>query len=81
MLVHIIVKRPTKEGKYLFTFPTGLFSGLKGHFLIKNINNRCSLYAQSHWHGRKTKIPSFVIELFTQTLSRLGGEMIIRKTQ
>src|SRR5690606_421010 len=41
MVVHIIVERPTKEGDYEFIFPSGMFTGLKGKFSIKNINNRC----------------------------------------
>lgn len=81
MVVHILVDRPTKEGVYKFTFPTGMFSGLRGTFEIKEISKRCILFTKSQWTGRKTNIPDFVIELFTQTLSKLGGEVMIRKTQ
>lgn len=81
MRIHIIVNRPTKEGLYNFTFPTGLFRGLKGFFEIKEFNNKCLFYASSNWEGRKTKLPDFVIELFSETLSKIGGELLMRKTK
>ena len=81
MLVHIIVDRPTKPGVYPFTFPTGIFSGLKGEFEVKSHGKRCIFYATSNWQGKSTGIPDFVIELFAETLSRIGAEVIIRKTQ
>jgi hypothetical protein len=81
MIVHIIVERPTKQGKYPFTFPTGMFAGLQGYFEISEFNNRCFFYAESHWHGKETKLPNFVIEIFSETLSRIGGEVLMRKTK
>ena len=81
MLIHILVERPTKVGLYKFSFPTGIFTGLKGEFEIRQLpDKRCVLYAHSHWRGKNTKIPNFVIELFSETLSRLGGEILIRKS-
>ncbi len=79
MIIYIIVDRPTKEGKYPFLFPTGLFDGLKGEFEIKEINNQCVLYAHSYWKGKKTKIPDLIIEVFSETLSKIGGEILMRK--
>ena len=81
MLVHIIVDRPTKPGIYPFTFPTGIFTGLKGQFEIQSFGKRCIFYAHSNWQGKDTGIPDFVVELFAETLSRIGGEVIIRKTK
>lgn len=81
MIVHIFVKRPTKQGEYPFTFPTGIFTGLTGNFIIKEINGRCGIYVQSYWEGKKTKIPDLVIELFSETLARIGGEVLMRKSQ
>ncbi len=81
MIVHIIVDRPTKEGKYPFTFPTGMFRGLNGFFEIKEINKKCVFLANSNWVGPKTKIPNLVIEIFSETLSKVGGKILIRKTR
>lgn len=79
MLVHIIVDRPKTAKRYPFTFPTGMFAGLKGHFIIKEHKNKCVFYATSYWSGKHTGIPNFVIDLFSETLTKLGGEIIFRK--
>lgn len=79
MIVHIIVDRPTKPGQYPFVFPTGMFTGLKGHFIIKKHKNKCAFYATSYWKGKHTKLPNFVIELFSETLTKIGGEIVFRK--
>lgn len=79
MIVHIIVKRPTKPGEYPFIFPTGMFTGLTGKFIIKQHNKSCAFYAQSYWKGKDTKLPDFAIELFSETLTKLGGEILFRK--
>lgn len=81
MIIHIIVDKPTKTGKYPFIFPTGMFTGLKGEFVIKDFENKCLFTAYSNWEGKKGKIPNFVIELFSETLSRIGGEILIKKTR
>jgi hypothetical protein len=81
MIVHIITERPTKPGAYKFSFPTGMFAGLTGTYTIKDINNRCLIYAESSWEGKKTAIPNLVIELFVEGLSKTGAELLIRKTQ
>lgn len=81
MIVHITVERPTKEGEYKFVFPTGIFTGLGGKFIIKEYNKRCLFFATSHWKGKDTKIPDFVIELFSETLSKIGGEILMHKSQ
>jgi hypothetical protein len=81
MLVHIMVARPIAPGFYPFMFPTGMFHGMAGHFEIKQFNKQCIFYAKSHWNGPKTKIPDFVVELFSETLSRMGGEVLLRKAR
>lgn len=80
MIIHIIVDRPKKQGRYNFSFPTGMFTGLAGYFEIKEFNNQCHFYATSHWKGKKTKIPDFIIEIFAETLSKIGGQMLMRKS-
>jgi hypothetical protein len=79
MIIHIIVDRPTKEGKYPFRFPTGIFRGLTGHFDIKQVEKKCIFFAKSSWSGKKTRLPNFAIEIFSETLSKLGGAILMRK--
>lgn len=81
MLIHVLLERPTKPGKYSFSFPTGMFTGLTGEFEIVDIGKkRCLLFAKSHWTGKSTKFPDLVIEIFSETLSKLGGDILMRKT-
>jgi hypothetical protein len=79
MIIHIIVDRPTKAGRYPFTFPTGIFTGLTGYFDIKQVDKKCIFYAQSSWNGNKTRLPNFIIEIFSETLSKMGGAILMRK--
>ena len=79
--IHIIMERPTKQGHYTFYFPTGIFSGLTGSFEIIEIDKKCFLFGQSSWKGKRTKIPGFVIEVFSEPLSKIGGEILMRKSQ
>jgi len=81
MIIHIIMDRPTKQGVYPFYFPTGMFTGLKGDFTITEKDNRCLIFSKSHWKGPKTKYPDLVIELFAETLSKKGAQLLMRKTQ
>ncbi|MAZ47926.1 MAG: hypothetical protein CME65_05145 [Halobacteriovoraceae bacterium] len=81
MIVNIVVERPKKPGHYKFRFPTGIFKGLTGYFDIAQYNNRCHLYVESHWTGKKSKIPNLVIELFSETLARIGGEILMRQSR
>ena len=80
MVVHVIVERPSKPGRYPFTFPTGIFRGLKGHFEISQFDKKCFFYAESKWFGDKSKIPDTVIEIFAETLARIGGDILMRKS-
>ena len=79
MIIHIVVDRPKKQGKYPFFFPTGIFKGLEGNFTIKEIDKNCVFYATSFWEGKKTNIPNIVIEIFSETLSKIGGSILMRK--
>ena len=81
MIIHILVDRPTQVGVYPFVFPTGMFQGLRGEFEIKEFKGRCLFYAHSLYKGKKSKIPDLVVQVFSETLSKLGGELLLRKSK
>ena len=81
MIVHILMDRPTRPGVYKFKFPTGIFAGLIGKYTIEEKENRCLIYAESSWKGKKTKIPDLVVELFVEGLTKKGAELLMRKTR
>jgi hypothetical protein len=72
--------RVEKAGLYPFTFDTGIFSGLSGHILALEFGEKCLIYTQAKWHGKHTRIPSFAIEIFSETLSRLSMNKVFRAT-
>jgi hypothetical protein len=78
MIVHILVKRPTKPGVYPFSFPTGIFKGLSGTFTIDERQGKCMVFSKSHWSGKK-QIPDFVVSIFAETLTKLAGKILFRK--
>jgi hypothetical protein len=80
MIINIITKRPLKEGIYEFSFPTGLFAGLTGKYIIKEVDKKCTVFARSHWNGPNTRLPDLVIEVFSQSLTTLAFDKILRKT-
>lgn len=78
MIVHVLVDKPTKEGVYPFVFPTGIFTGLKGKMHIKQTQKHCAVYSEANWSGHK-KIPDFVVEVFSETLTKLAAQALLRK--
>lgn len=80
MIIHILSKRPTKPGVYDFSFPTGMYKGLKGQYHILDTAERCLFYAHSSWSGAKSKVPDFILELFTESLTKIAGNILIRKS-
>lgn len=80
MTVEILTKKPKAPGVYQFSFPSGMYKGLKGTYTIKEINHRCLFYAQGEWQGKKSRVPNMILELFTQTLTKIAGKILIRKS-
>ena len=80
MIVRVKIKRPTSPGVYPFVFPIGIFQGLSGTLHVGEVNKRCIFAVQSYWKGKKTKIPNFVVEVFSETLSIMAGKVLFRKT-
>lgn len=81
MIVHIIMERPSKPGRYKFKFPTGIFAGLTGEYVIEDMAGGCLIYAKSRWKGQKTKIPDMAVELFVEGLTKKAAEILMRKTR
>ncbi len=74
------IPRIKEVGLYPFVFKDGIFANLRGNILALNFNDKCLIYSQASWEGTHTKIPSFVIEVFSETLSKLTMEKIFRAT-
>ena len=78
MYIKFKIPRVKKEGKYPFIFEEGMFLGLKGNIHVKKYGRKCIMYMDAHWIGKKTKFPNVVMEAFSQTLTRLTLDKLIR---
>ena len=78
MVLGINIGRVSRPGSYPYTFDKGLFSGLKGTIVVKDYKRKCLIAIHNSWTGKHTKIPNLVIEIFSQTLMRIGMEKVFR---
>ncbi|MDA8793507.1 hypothetical protein N9N67_09680 [Bacteriovoracaceae bacterium] len=58
----------------------GLFPGLTGVIYTKQYKKRCLFYLTTKWEGKKTFNDS-LLELMSETLTKLGLKLIFRKTK
>jgi hypothetical protein len=72
------IPRIRAPGSYPFTFPGGIFKGLTGSIRVESLGARCLYYMETDWAGATTKIPDTAVQVFAQTLSRVGLEKLIR---
>lgn len=79
MIVHVKMDKPKEPGDYQFMFPTGMFSGLKGQYHIVQTKKGCLFYGNSYWKGKSTGYNNTIIEIFSQTLTRVGLNILKRK--
>jgi hypothetical protein len=78
MRLNFKIPRVKKPGEYSFEFEHGFLKGLKGVIHIHSVSNKCLIYSESFWQGQDTKIPDFVIEMFSETLTRIAFEKLFR---
>lgn len=65
-------------GNYPFQFKVGILKDLKGMIYVQNYKNRCLFYTKANWYGPHTGVPSFLLEIFSQTLSKISMELLFR---
>ncbi len=78
MILDFTMERVKAPGAYSYHFTNGIFKDLRGKIHIFEIQNRCLYYMQAEWTGVSTGIPNIGVEAFSQTLSKLGLENLIR---
>lgn len=78
MKLNFKIPRIKKPGEYTFEFEHGFLKGLKGVIHVHAVSNKCLIYSESFWQGTDTKIPDFVIEMFSETLTRIAFEKLFR---
>ncbi|MBF0315198.1 MAG: hypothetical protein HQK52_17370 [Oligoflexia bacterium] len=66
-------------GNYPFHFDGGIFPGLTGTITIQESSERCRIFIHAHWQGTPTRFPSFILELFSETIAKIGIEALFRE--
>lgn len=77
------IPRIERPGIYPFSFDNGIFTGLNGSIRAYDYHDKkkCLLYTDAYWKGTHTKYPNVVVELFSETLSKMAMEKMIRVTK
>lgn len=78
MILSFNLPRIKGPGAYPFSFDKGILKNLTGVIHLAPYQNRCLIYTSAQWQGPHTKIPNFLFELFSSTLSRLSMEHLFR---
>lgn len=72
------IPRITKAGEYPYRFEGGIFDQLHGVIRVYDWNKRCVFHTSAKWSGKDTGIPDLAVELFSETLSKIGFEKLFR---
>ncbi|MFZ4714386.1 MAG: hypothetical protein ACOYL6_11760 [Bacteriovoracaceae bacterium] len=75
------IPRINKAGVYDFSFDQGIFLHLKGKIHAYEYKNKCLIFSEAHWQGRHTGYPNIMVELFSETLSKISMETMFRVTK
>ena len=75
------IPRIEKPGVYDFMFDSGFFNGLKGKIHAYDYKKSCLIFTEAHWRGTHTGFPNLMVEMFSETLSKLSMETMFRVTK
>lgn len=78
MVMRFKIPRITKDGHYPFTFEHGFLKNLKGNIGVKSVGKFCLLTLKADWRGPETPLSNLPLEVFIQTVGRMGLEHLIR---
>lgn len=78
MVMSFKLPRITGVGQYPFVFEHGFLKDLKGEIGVKELDKFCVLTLKANWQGQDSRLPNLALEMFAQTLSKLGLEHLIR---
>lgn len=70
--------RVRKIGTYPFRFRVGVLKDLTGMIYVSKYKDRCLFYTTAKWYGPHSGLPSFLLEIFSQTVSKISMELLFR---
>jgi hypothetical protein len=75
------IPRIEKPGVYPFSFDQGIFVNLKGKIHAYDYKNKCLIFSEAQWRGKHTGYPNIMVEMFSETLSKISMETMFRLTK
>lgn len=81
MTLSFNIARISKPGVYDFSFDSGIFMNLRGKIHAYEYKNKCLIYSNAHWRGKHTGYPNMMVEMFSETLSKISMETMFRVTK
>lgn len=78
MIMSFKLPRINGVGSYPFVFEHGFLKNLKGEIGVQELDKFCVLTLKANWQGPDSGLPNLALEMFAQTLSKLGLEHLIR---
>lgn len=78
MIMSFKLPRINGVGTYPFVFEHGFLKDLKGEIGVQNLDKFCVLTLKANWQGKDSGLPNLALEMFAQTLSKMGLEHLIR---
>jgi hypothetical protein len=78
MELTFMLPRVRTTGSFPFRFQVGILKDLTGMIYVTKYKDRCLFYTTAKWNGPHTGIPGFILEIFSQTLSKISMELLFR---
>jgi hypothetical protein len=78
MELTFMLPRVRTTGNFPFKFQVGILKDLSGIIYVEKYQERCLFYTTASWKGPHTGIPGFILEIFSQTLSKISMEILFR---
>ncbi len=78
MILDFKISRVDAPGTYPYTFEKGVLKGLQGTITVLKHGRSCMVFSDGKWKGTPTKFASTIIEIFTETLSKISLERLFR---
>lgn len=75
------IPRIEKPGIYPFSFDQGIFTNLHGKIHAYEYKNKCLIFSEAQWRGKHTGFPNIMVEMFSETLSKISMETMFRLTK
>jgi hypothetical protein len=80
-ILMVKIPRIIQPGRYHYLLEKGLFDGLSGTIVVRQLGQRCFYFLDANWKGKDTGYPNLLVQTFTQTLAKKAMETLFFQTK